>query len=66
MRFSPFFIYILPVVTILLVGAVGSTRRIGFWAALILAILLTPIGGGIVALISGPRRYGRGPANSPG
>jgi UPF0716 family protein affecting phage T7 exclusion len=64
MRSSPFFIYILPVVLVLVVGALGSTRRIGFWAALILAILLTPIGGGIVALISGPRRFGNDRARS--
>lgn len=64
MRFSPFFIYILPVVLVLVVGALGSTRRIGFWAALILAILLTPIGGGIVALLSGPRRFGTDRAGS--
>lgn len=59
MSFSPFFIYVLPVVLVLVVGAIGSTRRIGFWVALILAIVLTPIGGGIVALISGPRRIGK-------
>jgi UPF0716 family protein affecting phage T7 exclusion len=56
MDLTPFFIVALPVTTILAVGLLGSTRRIGFWAALILAILLTPVGGFIVALISGRGR----------
>ena len=51
----PLFIYILPVLTVLAVGLLGSTRRIGFWIAVILSIVLTPIGGAIVAMISGPK-----------
>ena len=50
------FIFILPIVTVLAVGLLGSTRRIGFWIALVLAVVLTPIGGFLVALISGPKR----------
>ena len=59
MGFSPFFIFILPVVTVIAVALLGSTRRIGFWLALILAIVLTPVGGFIAALISGPKRIKR-------
>ncbi len=53
----PFFIYILPVAAVLAVALLGSTRRIGFWLALILGIVLTPVGGFIAALISGPKRF---------
>jgi len=52
---TPFFIHVLPLVTVLAVGLLGSARRIGFWVALILAIVLTPVGGFIVAILSGPR-----------
>jgi hypothetical protein len=55
--FSPFFIYALPVFTVLAVGVLGTTRRIGFWLALILAIVLTPVGGFIAAVLSGPKRH---------
>jgi len=51
-----FFIYFLPVFLVLSIGLLGSTRRIGFIGALVCSILLTPIGGFIVALLSGPRR----------
>ena len=37
--FSPFFIYALPIFTILAVAVLGTTRRIGFWPALILSIV---------------------------
>jgi UPF0716 family protein affecting phage T7 exclusion len=57
MDFTPFFIFVLPIITVLTVGLLGSTRRIGFWLALILAIVLTPVGGFLVALLSGPRRF---------
>ena len=47
----------LPVLTILAVGLVGTTRRLGFWLSLAAAVLLTPIGGFVLAVLSGPRRY---------
>ena len=53
MEFAPFFIYVLPVITILAVGLLGSTRRIGFWLALLASILLTPVGGFVLALVLG-------------
>lgn len=56
MQLTPFFILVLPALTIFAVGLLGSTRRIGFWLAVIVSILLTPIGGFIAALISGPKR----------
>jgi Sec-independent protein secretion pathway component TatC len=56
MDFTPFFIYVLPVITVITVGLLGSTRRIGFWLALILAIVLTPVGGFLAALILGPKK----------
>lgn len=61
MEFAPFFIYILPVITILAVALLGSTRRIGFWLALLASILLTPIGGFLLALMLGakPRKRRR-------
>ncbi|MDC0671977.1 hypothetical protein [Nannocystis radixulma] len=42
--------------TVFAIGMVGSTRRLGFWATILLSIVLTPIGGFIAALISGRRR----------
>lgn len=56
MDVTPFFVYVLPVVTVFAIGLVGSTRRLGFWATIVLSIVLTPIGGFIAALISGRRR----------
>ena len=55
MDLSPLFVFGLPIATVLAVGLLGSTRRIGFWPAIILSVLLTPIGGFLVALISGPK-----------
>ena len=40
--------------TILGIGLMGSTRRIGFWLALLASILLTPIGGLVLTVLSGP------------
>ncbi|MCA9683000.1 MAG: hypothetical protein KC431_15255 [Myxococcales bacterium] len=47
---------IIPALSVVAVGLVGSKRRIGFWLAMLLAIVLTPIGGFLVAMISGPRK----------
>ena len=57
MAMTPFTVFVLPVLTVLAGAVVGSTRRIGFWLALILSIVLTPVGGFVAALISGPKRY---------
>ena len=54
---TPFLIFVLPAVTILLVGMLGSTRRIGFWPALLLSVLLTPVCGFVVTLFSGPKSF---------
>ena len=62
---APVFLYGLPIVLVLTVGLLGRTRRIGFWGGVIFSLLLTPIGGLLVALISGPKhipfesKYGR-------
>lgn len=51
---------LIPVSCVLAVGLVGSKRGIGFWWAVALAILLTPIGGFIAAILSGaPRKQRR-------
>jgi len=50
-------VVLLPVLTILAVGLVGTTRRLGFWLSLLAAVVLTPIGGFIVAVLSGPRAH---------
>lgn len=70
MDLSPFFIYTLPVLTVLAVAMVGSTRRLGFWLTLALSIVLTPIGGFVAAVLSGHRKpkrkkQGRSPSASP-
>lgn len=54
---TPFFVSVLPVITVLAVALLGSARRLGFWLTLIFAILLTPIGGFILTMLSGPRRH---------
>lgn len=56
MDLPPLFAYGLVVAIVLSLGLLGSTRRIGFWPAIILSIVLTPVGGLLVALISGPKR----------
>ncbi|AKT43459.1 hypothetical protein [Chondromyces crocatus] len=57
MNLAPIFLYGLPILTVFAVGLLGSTRRIGFWLAVILSVVLTPIGGFVVALLSGPKKY---------
>lgn len=59
MEITPLFIYVLPVLTLLALGLLGRTRRLGFWLTILLSVLLTPIGGFALALISGPRRRKR-------
>lgn len=59
MEIAPFFIFVLPVLCVLAVGLLGTTRRIGFWIALIAAIILTPVGGFILALVLGPKKRKR-------
>jgi hypothetical protein len=56
MSLAPFLIIALPVLLVLAVGLVGSTRRLGFWLTVIASIFLTPIGGFLLAFLSGPRR----------
>ncbi|MDI1475039.1 hypothetical protein [Polyangium sp. y55x31] len=55
MDLTPIFRFVLPALTVFAVGLVGGTRRIGFRWAVFLSVILTPIGGFIVALASGPR-----------
>jgi len=64
MELAPLFNYGLPVLIIFTIGLLGRTRRVGFWGAFILSILLTPIGGFLVTLISGPKPIGK-PAPRP-
>ena len=59
MDLIPLLVIALPVLTVLAVGLVGSTRRLGFWLSLLLAIVLTPIGGLLVALLTGRKRIER-------
>lgn len=55
MELAPFFKFGIPILLVITIGLLGRTRRIGFWGAFFLSIVLTPIGGFLVALISGPR-----------
>lgn len=59
MELKPFFIFVLPVLTVLMLGMLGTTRRLGFWGTILLSIVLTPVGGFIAANLSGPRRRRR-------
>ncbi|MGK4008329.1 hypothetical protein WMF31_37295 [Sorangium sp. So ce1036] len=65
MSIRHFFIYLLPIITILLIGLLGRTRRIGFLPAIIASILFTPLGGFLLTLFLGPKRVNR-PATLPG
>lgn len=56
MDVSPFFLYGLPVLTLLVLGLLGKTRRLGFWPTVLLSLIVTPVVGLLGALISGPRR----------
>ncbi len=56
MELAPVFIYGLPALIVLATALVGSTRRLGFWLTLLLSLVITPVGGFVVALLSGPRR----------
>lgn len=48
---------------IVILSFLGSTRRIGFWGTFFASILLTPVGGLLLLVISGPsesrRKYVR-------
>lgn len=57
MTFTPFFIVVLPLIVLATMGLIGSTRRAGFWLTVILSALITPVGGFLVAWLSGPRRH---------
>jgi UPF0716 family protein affecting phage T7 exclusion len=62
---TPIFIIVLPLLLVVAIGLVGSTRRLGFWWTVLLSVVLTPIGGFLVAVLSGarsPRRTKRPPA----
>lgn len=52
---------LIPVLAIVAVGLLGTTRRLGFWLSLLAAVVLTPLGGFIVALLSGPRSHRASP-----
>ena len=56
MDVAPLFILVLPVLTVAAVGLLGRTRRIGFWGAILISVLLTPLVGFIVTMWSGPKR----------
>ncbi|MDC0674554.1 hypothetical protein [Nannocystis radixulma] len=59
MELTLLFVYALPVVTLLALGLLGTTRRLGFWWTVLLSIVLTPIGGFIATQFSGPRQAKR-------
>lgn len=64
MDLTPIFIFGLPLLLLIAVGLVGSTRRLGLWWTLLVSVLLTPIGGFLVAVLTGPRRPRR-PSQPP-
>ncbi|MDC0667990.1 hypothetical protein [Nannocystis radixulma] len=57
----PLAVICLPILLVLAIGLLGSTRRIGFWGAVVLSLLLTPIGGLLAALLSGQRQVRKRP-----
>lgn len=59
MHLAPFFVIGLPVLILIAVGLLGSTRRIRWWGAILVSLVLTPVGGLIAALLSGRKRTKR-------
>ena len=59
MNVAPIFIIGLPILLVLAVGMVASTRRLGFFLGVIASIFLTPIGGFVLAVVTGPRKRKR-------
>ena len=59
MNIAPIFVIGLPILLVLAVGMVASTRRLGFFLGVIASILLTPIGGLVLAIVTGPRQRKR-------
>jgi len=55
MSLAPIYI-VIPLLTVLAVGLLGRSRRIGFSYAILISVLLTPVVGFMIALASGPRR----------
>lgn len=47
-------VLVLTVAASLLVGLLAKTRRIGFWGGFFASLLLTPAGGLLLTLVSGP------------
>jgi hypothetical protein len=51
------------VAAVVVLSVLGTTRRIGFWGTFFASILLTPVGGLLLVLVSGPsasrRKYPR-------
>ena len=56
MDLTPVLVVLLPLLLVFSVGLVGGTRRLGFWPSVLLSVVLTPIGGVLVAVLSGPKR----------
>lgn len=56
MNATPLFVIGIPILLVFTVGLIGTTRRLGFWWAVGSAIVLTPVGGFLIALLSGARR----------
>ncbi len=52
------------ILTNLVVGLLGSTRRLGFWGAFFAAWVITPIGAALLVLASGKKRRRRLPKTS--
>ncbi|AUX43529.1 uncharacterized protein SOCE26_049780 [Sorangium cellulosum] len=59
MHFAPLIVIGLPILTLIAVGLLGSTRRIRWWGAILVSLVLTPVGGLIAAILSGPQRQRR-------
>ena len=52
---APIFRSGLPILLVFVIGLLGRTRRVGFWGAFILSIVLTPVGGFLVTILSGEK-----------
>ncbi len=51
----PVIYFFIVLFTGLIVGLLGTTRRIGFWLAFFLSFLITPVGAAVIAILTGPR-----------
>jgi len=55
--------FLLIIVASLVIGFLGSMKRIGFWGGFFASMVVTPLGGLLLVLVSGPPKPAKYPAS---